>query len=88
MHSVFGVYTFYIESIYVKNFMTIWLHMRKVLVYLPEEVVLGLDEMAKDQWTTRSECIRNILAEATEKYRKEIRGDNKNFFDLLDVDDS
>ena len=67
--------------------MTIWRPMRNLLIAFPEELIIALDEMAKDQWFSRSECIRRILLEATEKYRIET-SHNRNNPSLFDLDDS
>lgn len=41
--------------------MTIWRPMRYICVAIPEELLIEIEEAAKDYWYNRSECIRRLL---------------------------
>lgn len=54
--------------------MTIWRPMRKILLAIPEELLVEVDEGAKAEDTSRSEYIRQVLRkEVGGKYPNKIR---------------
>lgn len=72
--------------------MTYWRPMRNICLALPEELILEIDEAARDTWLCRTEYIRRVLLKAVsernskiiEKMRRENHLDPR----LLDLDDS
>jgi metal-responsive CopG/Arc/MetJ family transcriptional regulator len=47
--------------------MVIWKMMRNINLYLPEELLVEIDEAAKRYYMSRSAYIRHILSKAIEK---------------------
>lgn len=72
--------------------MTIWRPMRTISMTIPEELLIEIDEVAKNHWYNRSECMRRLLADALTKYDtdavKKLRRKNPLDPRLLDLDDS
>lgn len=72
--------------------MTIWRPMRNILLALPEELIIELDEAAKSKWLSRSECIREILvndlAKKDTEYTDWLKRHNPADPRFLDLDDS
>jgi metal-responsive CopG/Arc/MetJ family transcriptional regulator len=74
--------------------MTIWKPMRRLVISLPEELVVNLDEAAKDYYMSRSEYIRlelrkSVLAHYDRQKKRSIHipqglEDDPRFFDLDD----
>lgn len=44
--------------------MTMWYYTRKILLELPEELLIYIDEEANRRRTSRSDCMRQLLREA------------------------
>lgn len=70
--------------------MTIWRPMRKILISLPEDLIVEIDEGAKRNIMSRTEYIRQILKEEVSgKYPDKIREiDLKDPTRFADLDDS
>ncbi len=74
--------------------MVIWKPMRRFTIALPEELVINLDEAAKDYYMSRSEYIRLELRKAVQAHHERQRKMTSNipqglendprFFDLDD----
>ena len=65
--------------------------MRKLLISLPEETIILIDEAAKDLHVSRTECIRRILKDSLSEYFYAVEEEKrKDPFDVrfLDLDDS
>ncbi len=70
--------------------MTIWRPMRKILLAIPEELLVEVDEGAKAEYMSRSEYIRYVLRkEVGGKYLEKIREiTNEEPWRFADLDDS
>lgn len=70
--------------------MTIWRPMRKILLTIPEELLVEVDEGAKEEYMSRTEYIRSVLKkEVSGKYPDKIREiTNEEPWRFADLDDS